>query len=92
MSKRPIAEKKRRRVAKTLRRAELPRYFDIVQWLLDHEYATTKRQARELLLADKVRSNSHPLGTEVGLRDGKVQKLVNSRVPIAARADIIVSA
>lgn len=97
MSKRPPEQKKRRRVTKALRRKPLARYFDIVQWLVDHDHASTRKQARELLLADKVRSDSHPLGTRVGPvanPDGTVttRKFVDARVPIAARDRIIVGA
>lgn len=64
MSKRPIETKRRRRVAKALRRRPLPAYFDLVQWLVEHDYAPTKRKARELILAKRVRANSHVLGVK----------------------------
>lgn len=62
MSHRPIEQKKRRRIAKELRREPLPARIDLVQWLMDRGHAKTKRQARELILAKRVRSDSHTLG------------------------------
>jgi hypothetical protein len=63
MSRRPILKKKAARVRKALR-APLPRSFDLVQYLLDHKHAKTKRAAREMLVEGKVRSESHILGRE----------------------------
>jgi hypothetical protein len=95
MSKRPVEAKKRRRVAKQLRRTPLPAYFDLVQWMLDHGHARTRRAAREMILARRVKSDSHPLGVVKALveKDGIVvaQDIVDPRVPIARRANIIVS-
>lgn len=64
VASRPIEQKKRRRIAKALRRRPLPARFDLVQWLIDHDHATTRRQAREIILAKRVRANSHILGVE----------------------------
>ena len=63
MSARPILKKKANRVRKALR-TPLPRHFDLVQYLLDHKHAKTKREAREMLVAGRVRSESHVLGRE----------------------------
>lgn len=95
MAKRPIEAKKRRRVAKQLRRKPLPAYFDLVQWLIDHGHAGTRRAARELILAKRVKSDSHPLGVVKALveKDGiaVAQDIVDPRVPVARRSNIIVS-
>lgn len=64
MSKRPIEAKKRRKVAKAVRRRQLPAYFDLVQWVLDHTNVRTRKQARDLILAGRVKANSHPVGFE----------------------------
>ncbi len=64
MSKRPIDAKKRRRVAKQITRKSPPAYFDLVQWMLDHDHAHTRREARDIILAKRVRANSHILGVE----------------------------
>lgn len=61
MSQRPILKKKAARVRKALRRTP-PRNFDLVQYLLDHKHAKSKREAREMLVAGRVRSESHVLG------------------------------
>ena len=73
MSHRPIEQKKRRRVAKALRRSSLPAYFDLWTWLIQHGHAKTRKEAREVILAKRVKANSHTLGvtqvpkvTEVG--------------------------
>lgn len=95
MAKRPIEAKKRRRTAKQLRRRSLPAYFDLVQWLIDHGHASTRRSARELILAKRVKSDSHPLGVVKSLveKDGiaVAKDIVDPRVPVARRANIIVS-
>lgn len=62
MASRPTDAKKRRRVAKTLRRSSLPTYFDLWQWLIDHGHAKSRREAKELILAERVKSESHTLG------------------------------
>lgn len=62
MSARPIEQKQRRRVAKSLRRSALPAYIDLVQFLISRGHAATKREARNLILAQHVRSESHILG------------------------------
>jgi hypothetical protein len=64
MSARPIEQKQRRRVAKTLRRRPLPAYIDLVEWLVARGHAPTKRAARDLILAKRVRSESHTLGVQ----------------------------
>lgn len=100
MSARPIEAKRRRRVAKALRRRSLPAYFDLVQWLVDHDHVRTKREAREIILAKRVRANSHilgvksmPVATQV-MRFGKVEvKEQDVVVPFVAtelRPDIVV--
>lgn len=63
MSRRPIEEKQRRRASKVFRR-KLPAYFEIRQWLIDHDHAATKREANVLLLAGKVKSGSHVVGRQ----------------------------
>lgn len=62
MSHRPIEAKKRRRTAKVFARTPLPAYLDLVQYLTDRGHANTKRQAREIILAKRVRADSHILG------------------------------
>jgi hypothetical protein len=63
--KNTLEHKKIRRLERNLRKGRLPRYIDLVQWLVDHGHATTKKQARELIWADHVLSESHPLGKAV---------------------------
>ena len=65
MSHRPIEQKKRRRAVKALLRKPLPARIDLVQWLVDRDYAPTRRAARELILAKRVKSESHVLGVTV---------------------------
>lgn len=95
MSHRPIEQKKRRRVARTLRRRSLPVFFDLIQWLVDHEHAATKRAARAMILAKHVRYDSHPIGFKrlPVMKDGVtvVEDVVVERVPIAAKVNIVVS-
>lgn len=62
MSRRSPEQKKRRRVAKSLRRSPLPASIDLVDYLVTRGHASTKRAARDLILAKKVKSESHVLG------------------------------
>lgn len=84
MSHRPILTKKANRIRKALRRTP-PSNFDLVQWLLDHRYASTKREAREMLIAGKVKSESHVLGRE------QMPTLVKGQVKLEWAAQPIVS-
>jgi len=76
VSRRPIEAKQRRKVAKAFR-ATPPAYFDLVQWLVEHKYAPTKRLARELILAKRVRKDSHVLGIATRQTLGPDFKLVD---------------
>jgi hypothetical protein len=65
MSHRPTTAKK----IKGLRRAlhnnagAPPTYMDLVQWLKDHKYAQTSKQAEAIILAGRVKYESHTVGT-----------------------------
>lgn len=61
MSARSLDEKKRRRAIRALRKG-LPARLDLVQWLLDRDYVQTKKEARDLILSGRVRSESQVLG------------------------------
>lgn len=61
MSHRPLNKKRAARVRKALRRTPAAS-LDIVQWLKDRRYAQTTGEAERIILAKRVRSESHPLG------------------------------
>ena len=98
MSARPIEAKQRRRAAKALRRQPLVAYFDLVQWLIDHKHAKSRKQAREVILAHRVTANSHPVGWEkVQVIETETQKLVEKdvvvkHVPVKLKRDLVVAA
>jgi hypothetical protein len=82
---------------RALTRRPLPAYLDLVDWMLSRGHARSRREAREVILAGRVKANSHTLG--VGEQpyltpDGKVKtrKIVLPHVPADLRPDIIVSA
>jgi hypothetical protein len=97
MSHRPIEEKKRRRVAKAFRRTPLPAYFNLIRWMIDHGHARTPREARQIILDRRVKSDSHVIGVEkvpvLGLL-GKIEEedMVFEHVPVEARSSITVAA
>lgn len=96
MSHRPIEQKQRRRAAKAFRRRPLPSYFDLVQWLIDNRHAATKRQARKLILDEKVRSDSHIVGilrNQLTVKDGGVttEDVVDPRVSVDLRSGLVVT-
>jgi hypothetical protein len=78
MSKRPILKKKANKLRKAMRR-QLPAYIDLVQYLKDRRYARTTGEAEEIILAKRVKSESHVLGIK------KEKRLKSqSRMQIAA--------
>lgn len=97
MAHRPIESKRARRVTRALTRKPLPAYLDLIQWLIDHGHARSRRLAREIILAERVKANSHTLGVgEQPYRtpDGKIKtrKAVFQHVPAEVRPDLTVSA
>lgn len=64
MSHRPIATKKRKRVARSFR-TKLPTYFDLLQWLQDNGHAASKPEAKRLLLAHRLKYDGETIGTVV---------------------------
>lgn len=61
MSARPIRRKQANKLRKAFRK-ELPRFMDLVQWLKDHGYAQTTGEANRIILAKRVKSESHVVG------------------------------
>lgn len=66
-----------RRLERALRKGRLRARLDLVQWARDHGHASTAGQARQLIIEDRIVSESHPVGkTILDLPDrGKVQVL-----------------
>lgn len=79
MSHRPIEQKRRNKVAKKFRQT-LPSYFDLIQWLQDHGHVRTRKEARELLLAEKVTYQDIPIGVANEPRLQPDMSIVNERV------------
>jgi hypothetical protein len=91
MSHRPVEQKKRRRVAKQLRRRPLPARIDLIQWLLDHDHAKTRKQARELILDKRVKADSHTLGITVATVPGPTATLdiLMGREPTMVEKEVV---
>lgn len=70
MSHRPLGRKRANRVRKAFR-ATLPSYIDLVGYLKDRGFASTSGEAEKIILAGRVKSESHTLGIAKGkvLRD-----------------------
>lgn len=91
MAKRPSQDKKIRRLRKALRRTP-PAYIDLVDWLQMHGHADTAGQARDIILAGRVKRDSHTLGVEeLTLPDSSTHKIVSPRVLAENRKYITVS-
>jgi hypothetical protein len=69
MAHRPIEAKKRRKAVRAFTRTPLQARINLIEWLMDRGHAGSRKQARELILAKRVRSDSHVLG------------IVNDQVP-----------
>lgn len=98
MSKRTIVSKRMARLRKEFNRTPLPAYLDLINWTKDHSDATTNQQAIKLILAGKVKSESHVIGiTEenqwdvTGTKVEKV-KVVTPRVSATLRDTLTVTA
>lgn len=97
MSKRPITEKQVRRIRKMMRQTP-PAQIDLVQWLISHGHADNAGQARAIIAAGRVQSESHPLGREeieehrgMGVPGlGSQRYFGNPRIPANLRDTIVV--
>lgn len=65
MSRRPIQRKKIAALRRALHKnaGALPANMDLVQWLKDHKFAQTSGQAYSIILAERVKYESHTVGT-----------------------------
>lgn len=90
MSKRPIQDKKLRRLKKALR-PSTPSFINLIEWLRDRGYAQTAGEARKLLLDGKVKVESHTVGrVEVDnplKKDDKIM-VIQPLTPAGNRKDI----
>lgn len=84
-----------RKMRRALRRTP-DAYFDLIQWLLDRDHASTRKQAKQLILDGKVKADSHVLGrgTVPMMVDNKPQMVavVLEHVPVALKPRVLVSA
>jgi hypothetical protein len=62
MSHRPTNRKRGARMRKAIERAPLDRSIDLIDYLKDRKIARTTGEAKRLILAKRVVSESHPLG------------------------------
>lgn len=86
MARRPIAEKRAKRLRKAMRK-QLPEFMDVVWWVRSHGHADTGGKARDLILAGRLKSESHTVGIKTEKRldaTGKVvdEKVVDRYVPL----------
>lgn len=96
MAHRPILQKRVRRMRKALRQTP-PTFIDLIQWLKLHGHAQTTGEAKRLILAKRVKSESHVLGIEKQpqIVGNKVEEIdvVNPYVPAHVRPTLrVVSA
>lgn len=80
MSHRPIRRKQANRLRKAFRQT-LPAFIDLVAYLKLRGYAQTSGEAEEIILAGRVKSESHTLGIAKGkvLRDDAKLKALMGR-------------
>ncbi len=91
MSKRPIEQKQRTRVSRAIRRTGLPARIDLIEWLLGHSYASTKKEAKEIILAGRVRAGSHTLGIGIDQVPGPtaVLDIASGRKPTMVEKQVV---
>lgn len=82
MSKRPIEEKQRRRVARLLRKnVKIQAYIDPVEWLVNNRHARTRKEARQLISEGLVTADGavlHLRGSFVPTEDGKQLRVTDT--------------
>jgi hypothetical protein len=61
MAHRPTERKKLRKLRRLMRRTP-PAYINLFEWLKDRGYAQTTGEARTMILAGQVKSESHTVG------------------------------
>jgi hypothetical protein len=91
-----LLNKRVRRMRRALRKGRVRAFIDLVSWLQLHGYADTAGQARKLIMDERVKSESHPLGfqiIELPDADGEMHKhrIFNPRVPADLRDSIYVT-
>lgn len=86
MSARNTLEAKRARRARKNFRKVLPAFLDLTDWLKDHGHAQTSGEASRLMVAGKVKADSHTIGRVVvaGPR-GKEVTIPDPHVPADLR-------
>jgi hypothetical protein len=85
MSHRPTSEKKLRRFRKQLRKnaSNVPALIDLVDYLRTRGHASTTGEARKIILAGRVRADSHTLGVRrVPTMDGDKVAMVDIVDPL----------
>ena len=96
MARRPIEQKKRRRVAKAIRRRPLPAYIDLIHYLKLHGYAQTTGAAVKIILDKRVVVDSHPVGFKSMpvFEDGKIMEkdVIDPFIKAELRGSIVVKA
>lgn len=91
MSHRPTAEKRVRRMVKSMR-VPLPAYIDLIQWLQDRRHARNAGEARKIIYAGRVRSESHTMGKDAIFRTPSGRLLGSPLVPAHLRSSLYVTA
>lgn len=97
MAKRPIIEKKVNAMKRALRKGRLPACIDLVDWLIERGHAQTVGAAHKLIMAERVKVDSHPIGVHTLTLPGpdgepKPTKMVYCRVPADMRDRLTVEA
>lgn len=90
--KNSVHQKKVRRLRRALQ-VSPPAYINLLEYMVDHGYAPTKKEATEIILAKRVRADSHPLGVARAydpVLDREVE-YVSPFVPAELRGRIVVS-
>lgn len=71
-------------------RQQLPPYIDLNKWLRERGYANTAGEADRMLLAGRVKSDSHTLGTVMVMTIKGPVKVVERIVPASLRGGLTV--
>jgi len=84
VAKRSIEQKARKRVARLIRKEQnaLPVFIDPVAWLINNGHAKTKREARQIIVSDRLTDGENPVGQAYVFEGERLVRVAGDRVPV----------
>jgi tyrosyl-tRNA synthetase len=89
VARRPIKTKQVNKLRRQLRKGRLSAHINLLEYLVDRRMAKSRKEARELILAKRVKVDSHPLGvkTHQVLKPATILKIQLGVLPKGSEKD-----